>query len=344
MSAGLVGRKIGMSRVFTPEGSSIPVTVVEILPNWITQVRTKKIDGYDGIQVTTGERRPNRVSKPMKGHFAKAEVEPGRGVWEFRLDQEPEVSPGYVLTVDLLKEGMKVDVSGRSIGKGFSGVMKRYGFGGGRASHGNSKAHRLAGSIGNAQDPGRVFKGKKMAGHQGDQNVVQQNLDIVKVDFDRNIILISGSIPGSKGTDVIVRPAVKSKEKTDLLANVTEPSDAMSSDYAQNEYEPSESVEAMSTEITDYEEQTINEKADTQNIPEQIDATEASDIVEVTKIEEESTAGKSNSVESIESSEIETSSSDEDSDSESVETLKSSATSAEELKNSKKPEGKKNVN
>ncbi len=226
MSAGLVGRKVGMSRVFTPEGNSIPVTVVEILPNRVTQVRTKNIDGYHGIQVTTGERRPNRVSKPMKGHFAKAAVEPGRGVWEFRLDQEPEISAGNELTVGLLKEGMKVDVSGRSIGKGFSGVMKRYGFGGGRASHGNSKAHRLAGSIGNAQDPGRVFKGKKMAGHQGDQNVVQQNLDIVKVDSERNIVLISGSIPGSKGTDVIVRPAIKSKEKTDILANISEISGA----------------------------------------------------------------------------------------------------------------------
>ena len=225
MSAGLVGRKIGMSRVFTPEGNSIAVTVVEILPNRVTQVRTRNADGYDGIQVTTGERRPNRVSKPMKGHFAKAAVEPGRGVWEFHLDREPEVSAGHELTVELLKEGMKVDVSGRSIGKGFSGVMKRYGFGGGRASHGNSKAHRLAGSIGNAQDPGRVFKGKKMAGQQGDQNVVQQNLDIVKVDGERNIVLISGSIPGSKGTDVIVRPAVKSRQKMDILAHISEMSD-----------------------------------------------------------------------------------------------------------------------
>ncbi|MYB35631.1 MAG: 50S ribosomal protein L3, partial [Gammaproteobacteria bacterium] len=196
--------------------------VVEILPNRVTQVRTKNVDGYDGIQVTTGERRPNRISKPMKGHFAKAAVEPGRGVWEFPLDQESEVSAGHELTVGLLKEGMKVDVSGRSIGKGFSGVMKRYGFGGGRASHGNSKAHRLAGSIGNAQDPGRVFKGKKMAGHQGDQNVVQQNLDIVKVDGERNIVLISGSIPGSRGSDVIVRPAVKSKERMNILSRISE--------------------------------------------------------------------------------------------------------------------------
>lgn len=222
MSAGLVGKKIGMSRVFAPDGKSIPVTIVEVLPNRVTQVRSKSVDGYDGIQVTTGERRPNRISKPMKGHFAKAAVEPGRGIWEFRLEEALNISAGQELTVDLLNEGMQVDVSGRSIGKGFSGVMKRYGFGGGRASHGNSKAHRLAGSIGNAQDPGRVFKGKKMAGHQGDQNVVQQNLQIVKVDSERNIVMISGSIPGSKGTDVIIRPAIKSDATLNLSALLSE--------------------------------------------------------------------------------------------------------------------------
>lgn len=230
MSAGLVGRKIGMSRVFTPEGVSIPVTVVEILPNRITQVRTESVDGYHGIQITTGERRPGRVSKPMKGHFAKAGVEPGRGVWEFRLEEPAGIEPGDELTVGLLSEGMKVDVSGRSIGKGFSGVMKRYGFGGGRASHGNSKAHRLGGSIGNAQDPGRVFKGKKMAGHQGDRKMVQQNLDVVKVDSDRNIVFISGSIPGSRGTDVIIRPAVKNGQKLDLSVSGQEASEGQNHD------------------------------------------------------------------------------------------------------------------
>lgn len=218
MSAGLVGKKIGMSRCFTPEGKSIPVTVVEILPNRVTQVRTKHVDGYDGIQITTGERRPSRINKPLKGHFAKAATEPGRGIWEFRLDEEAGISTGQELTVNLLQEGMKVDVRSRTIGKGFSGVMKRYGFGGGRASHGNSKAHRLAGSIGHAQDPGKVFKGKKMAGHQGDKNAVQQNLHVVKVDSERNIVLISGSIPGSKGADVIVSPAIKGGQKLDLSA------------------------------------------------------------------------------------------------------------------------------
>ena len=216
MSAGLVGKKIGMTRIFTVEGKSIPVTVIEILPNRITQVRTKSIDGYNAIQVTTGKRRIDRISAAMKGHFAKAGVEPGRGVWEFPLDEEVEVSAGTELTVGLFTEGMQVDVGGRTLGKGFAGVIKRHGFSGGRASHGNSKAHRLAGSIGNNQDPGRVFKGKKMAGHMGAVKAVQQNLDVVKVDRARNLLLISGSIPGSKGTDVIVCPAIKSDVKLAL--------------------------------------------------------------------------------------------------------------------------------
>ena len=210
MSLGLVGKKIGMTRVFTEEGRSRPVTVVEITPNRITQIRTQDCDGYDGIQVTTGERRANRVSKSMKGHFAKAGVEPGRGVWEFRLNAAAETKLGTVLTVGLFAEGQKVDVSGKTIGKGFAGVMKRHGFAGGRATHGNSKAHRLGGSIGNAQDPGRVFKGKKMAGHMGATKAVQQNLDVVRVDAERNIILIAGAIPGSKGTDIVILPAIKS--------------------------------------------------------------------------------------------------------------------------------------
>ncbi len=210
MSLGLVGKKIGMTRIFTEEGRSRSVTVVEVLPNRITQIRTRDNDGYDGLQITTGERRASRVSKAMKGHFAKAGVRPGRGVWEFRLDDAVETEPGAELTVSLFSEGQKVDVSGRTIGKGFAGVIKRHGYAGGRATHGNSKAHRLGGSIGNAQDPGRVFKGKKMAGHMGAVNTVQQNLDVVRVDNERNIILIAGSIPGSSGADVIIRPAVKS--------------------------------------------------------------------------------------------------------------------------------------
>ena len=216
MSLGLVGKKIGMTRVFTEDGVSQPVTVIEVLPNKITQIKTEARDGYNGLQVTTGKRRASRVTSPMKGHFAKAGVEPGRGVWEFRIADAADTRPGTELTVDLFEEGQKVDISGESIGKGFAGVMKRHGFRGGRATHGNSKAHRLGGSIGNAQDPGRVFKGKKMAGHMGAVQVSQQNLSVVRVDSDRNIILISGSIPGAKGSDVIICPAVKSKQTLNI--------------------------------------------------------------------------------------------------------------------------------
>ncbi len=218
MSLGLVGKKIGMTRMFTEEGVSRPVTVIEVLPNRITRIRTRDNDGYDGLQVTTGERRASRVNKAMKGHFARAGVRPGRGVWEFRLDNAIGVEPGGELTVGLFSEGQKVDVCGRTTGKGFAGVVKRHGYGGGRATHGNSKAHRLGGSIGNAQDPGRVFKGKKMAGHMGGVRAVQQNLDVLRVDEVRNIILIAGSIPGSRGADVIIRPAVKSGVSLDVTA------------------------------------------------------------------------------------------------------------------------------
>ncbi len=210
MSLGLVGKKIGMTRVFTEAGKSQPVTVIEVLPNKVTQVKTEAVDGYNGLQLTTGERRASRVTRSMKGHFAKAGVEPGRGLWEFRLDAPADTQAGTELTVGLFTEGQKVDVTGQSIGKGFAGVIKRHGFRGGRATHGNSKAHRLGGSIGNAQDPGRVFKGKKMAGHMGAAQVAQQNLVVIRVDSERNLILVSGSIPGSKGTDVIIQPSVKS--------------------------------------------------------------------------------------------------------------------------------------
>ncbi|NKB75534.1 MAG: 50S ribosomal protein L3 [Gammaproteobacteria bacterium] len=209
MSLGLVGKKIGMTRVFTETGSSRPVTVIEVSPNRVTQVRTVENDGYNALQVTVGERRASRVTGAMKGHFAKAGVEPGRGVWELRLSEPVEHAAGSELTVSLFVEGQKVDVTGQSIGKGFAGAMKRHGFRGGRASHGNSKAHRLPGSIGNAQDPGRVFKGKKMAGHMGAAQRVQQNLEVIRVDSDRNLILVEGSIPGSKGSDVVIRSSVK---------------------------------------------------------------------------------------------------------------------------------------
>ncbi|NKB61179.1 MAG: 50S ribosomal protein L3 [Gammaproteobacteria bacterium] len=213
MSLGLVGKKIGMTRVFTETGNSRPVTVIEVSPNRITQVRTMENDGYDALQVTVGERRASRVTSPMKGHFAKAGVEPGRGLWELRPTDPVEHAAGEELTVSLFSEGQKVDVTGQSIGKGFAGVMKRHGFAGGRATHGNSKAHRLPGSIGNAQDPGRVFKGKKMAEHMGAAQRVQQNLEVIRVDSDRNLILVEGSIPGSKGSDVIIRPSVKMSSK-----------------------------------------------------------------------------------------------------------------------------------
>ena len=209
MSIGLIGKKIGMTRVFTEEGLSQPVTVIEVTPNRISQVRTEETDGYNGLQVTVGERRANRVTSPMKGHFAKAGVEPGRGVWEFRLDAPADNEIGSDLTVEIFSEGQKVDVTGQTIGKGFAGTIKRHHFGGGRATHGNSKAHRLPGSIGQNQDPGKVFKGKKMAGHLGAKRRVQQNLHIVRVDAERNLLLVSGSVPGSKGSDVMIRPAVK---------------------------------------------------------------------------------------------------------------------------------------
>ena len=214
MALGLIGKKIGMTRVFTEEGRSWPVTVVEATPNRVTQVKTGSADGYDGVQVTIGRRRPGRVGKAMQGHFAKAGVEPGRGVWEFRLAQPAETEPAAELTVEMFSRGQKVDVAGRTIGKGFAGVIKRHGMRGGRASHGNSKAHRLGGSIGNAQDPGRVFKGKKMAGHMGSVRRVQQGLEVIRVDPERNLLLIGGSIPGARGSDVIVRPSVKAKNSS----------------------------------------------------------------------------------------------------------------------------------
>ncbi|MDD9875383.1 MAG: 50S ribosomal protein L3 [Gammaproteobacteria bacterium] len=218
MALGLIGRKIGMTRVFTDQGESRAVTVVEAGPNRVTQVKTAHTDGYHALQVTVGERRASRVSKAMQGHFAKAGVEPGRKVREFRLEQAADPSdaaPGSDLTVEMFSQGQKVDVTGRTIGKGFAGVMKRHGFRGGRATHGNSKAHRLSGATGNAQDPGRIFKGKKMAGQMGGVRRVQQGLEVVRVDAERNLLLISGSVPGARGADVIIRPSVKAKKAKD---------------------------------------------------------------------------------------------------------------------------------
>jgi large subunit ribosomal protein L3 len=206
---GLVGRKVGMTRVFTEEGVSIPVTVVEIEANRVSQVKTLETDGYAAIQITTGAKKANRVTKPEAGHFAKAGVEAGRGLWEFRLENGEEFAVGSELTVELFNEIKKVDVTGTSKGKGFQGAVKRWNFRTQDMTHGNSLSHRAPGSIGQCQTPGRVFKGKKMAGHMGDERVTTQNLEIVRVDAERNLLLIKGAVPGSTGANVIVKPAVK---------------------------------------------------------------------------------------------------------------------------------------
>lgn len=213
MSIGVVGRKIGMSRVFTEDGSSLPVSVVEVLSNRVTQVKDSDCDGYTAVQVTTGERRASRVNKAASGHFKKAEQEAGRGLWEFRVDSLDEYAMGAEISADLFEAGQIVDVTGTSIGKGFAGTIKRHHFAGKDATHGNSINHRTPGSIGQCQTPGRVFKGKKMSGHMGNVRRTQQNLEVVRVDADRNLLLIKGSIPGAKGGDVFVCPAIKARVK-----------------------------------------------------------------------------------------------------------------------------------
>ncbi|MCG3722183.1 50S ribosomal protein L3 [Vibrio cincinnatiensis] len=206
---GLVGRKVGMTRVFTEEGVSIPVTVVEVEANRVSQVKTLETDGYAAIQVTAGTKKASRVTKPEAGHFAKAGVEAGRGLWEFRLENGEEFEVGAELTVELFNEIKKVDVTGTSKGKGFQGAVKRWNFRTQDMTHGNSLSHRAPGSIGQCQTPGRVFKGKKMAGHMGAERVTTQNLEIVRVDAERNLLLIKGAVPGATGANVIVKPAVK---------------------------------------------------------------------------------------------------------------------------------------
>jgi large subunit ribosomal protein L3 len=213
MSIGIVGRKCGMTRVFTEDGVSIPVTVIEVEANRVSQVKTPEVDGYRGLQVTTGERRASRVTKPQAGHFAKAGVEAGRGVWEFRLDEgEGEgIAAGSEIKVDIFEAGQKVDVTGTSIGKGFAGTVKRHNFAMKDATHGNSLSHRTPGSIGQNQTPGRVFKGKKMSGQMGNVKCTTQNIVVVRVDAERNLLLVKGSVPGATGGDVIVHPAVKTR-------------------------------------------------------------------------------------------------------------------------------------
>lgn len=209
MAIGIVGIKRGMTRVFTEDGVSVPVTVIEATPNRITQVKSADTDGYTAIQVTAGAVKASRVSKPRAGHFAKAAVEAGRKLWEFRTSGEEELNIGDALTVESFEEGQKVDVCGQSKGKGFAGVIKRYNFKMQDATHGNSISHRAPGSIGQCQTPGRVFKGKKMAGHMGARRVTTQTLEIVRVDQENNLLLIKGAVPGANGGDVIVTPAVK---------------------------------------------------------------------------------------------------------------------------------------
>ena len=211
MTIGIVGRKSGMTRVFTDDGVSIPVSVIEVEPNRITQVKSVETDGYSAVQVTIGARRASRVTKSEAGHFAKANVEAGRGVWELRNEAQEAFEVGTTITVESFSAGQIIDVTGTSKGKGFAGGIKRWNFGMQDATHGNSRSHRVLGSIGQCQSPGRVFKGKKMAGHLGAERVTVQNLEIVRVDAERNLLLVKGAIPGAPGGDVIVRPAVKAR-------------------------------------------------------------------------------------------------------------------------------------
>jgi len=213
MTIGLVGRKAGMTRVFTEDGESVPVTVIEATPNRVTQVRNQDVDGYQAIQVTVGQRKASRVNKAMAGHFAKAGTEAGKGLWEFRVDGDDLPEVGGEIKVDLFEAGQVVDVRGTSKGKGFAGGVKRHNFRMQDATHGNSLSHRAPGSIGQCQTPGRVFKGKKMAGHMGAEQVCAQNLEIVRVDAERNLILVKGAVPGAKGGDVVITPSVKRSNK-----------------------------------------------------------------------------------------------------------------------------------
>jgi large subunit ribosomal protein L3 len=213
MTIGIIGRKAGMTRIFTEDGASIPVTVIAVEPNRVTQVKTVENDGYRALQVTTGSRRPSRVTRPLVGHFAKAGTEAGRGLWEFRLaDGEGEaIEVGSEISLDMFEVGQDVDVCGTSIGKGYAGVIKRHNFRTQDATHGNSLSHRAPGSIGQCQTPGRVVKGRRMSGHMGNVRRTTQNIEVVRVDAERNLLLVKGSVPGAKGGDVIIRPAVKAR-------------------------------------------------------------------------------------------------------------------------------------
>ena len=213
MTIGIVGRKAGMTRIFNDDGVSVPVTVISVDPNRVTQVKSVENDGYRALQVTTGERKASRVTKAMAGLYAKAGTEAGRGLWEFRLgdDEGAEIEVGGEIKVDIFEAGQNVDVIGTTIGKGFAGVIKRYNFAMQDATHGNSISHRAPGSIGQCQTPGRVFKGKKMSGHMGNVRRTAQNLEVVRVDTERSLLMVKGAVPGSKGGDVIIHPAMKAR-------------------------------------------------------------------------------------------------------------------------------------
>ena len=211
MAIGLVGRKVGMTRIFTEDGVSIPVTVIEATPNRVTQLRTDETDGYRALQVTAGTKKANRVNKPEAGHFAKAGVEAGRGLWEFRLEDNEgsDIEVGSEITVEIFNDTKKIDVTGTSKGKGFAGAIKRWNFSSQRMTHGNSLSHRAPGSIGQNQSPGKVFKGKKMAGQLGNKQVTTHSLEVVRVDIENSLLLVKGAVPGATGGDVIVKPTVK---------------------------------------------------------------------------------------------------------------------------------------
>ncbi|MEO8407982.1 MAG: 50S ribosomal protein L3 [Oxalobacteraceae bacterium] len=215
MSLGLVGRKVGMMRIFTDDGNSVPVTVLDVSNNRVTQIKTPSTDGYSAVQVAFGQRRASRVNKASAGHHAKAGVEAGSVLKEFRVDsiQASEMKSGDVVAANVFEVGQKVDVQGVTIGKGYAGVIKRYHFSSGRATHGNSRSHNVPGSIGMAQDPGRVFPGKRMTGHLGDATRTVQNLEIARIDVERQLLLVKGAIPGAKNGQVVVTPAIKAQAK-----------------------------------------------------------------------------------------------------------------------------------
>ncbi len=212
MSLGLVGRKVGMTRIFIEDGSTVPVTVLDVSNNRVAQIKTPEKDGYLAIQVASGQRRASRVTKPAAGHFSKAGVEAAVALTEFRVDEAgvADIKAGDALNASIFSVGQKVDVTGTSIGKGFTGAIKRHHFSSNRASHGNSVSHNAPGSIGMAQDPGRVFPGKRMAGHLGDATRTTQNLEVVRIDEGRQLLMVKGAVPGARGGEVVIRPAVKS--------------------------------------------------------------------------------------------------------------------------------------